>query len=80
MSYEGWPVSFPLPLEHLDLLTTGPTTGSNTPSVYNISRANELLPDPDGPVIIVNESFGISMEIFLRLCSRAPTTLSNYFS
>src|SRR5918998_6805614 len=40
-----------------------------------VSNASELLPDPDNPVRTTSLSRGISMSIFLRLCSRAPRTL-----
>src|SRR5512139_2616847 len=39
-----------------------------------VSKASELLPDPDRPVITVKVSRGISTSIPLRLCSRAPRT------
>ena len=45
-----------------------------------ISRAKELLPDPDGPVIITSLSFGISTVRFLRLCSRAFKTRMLFFA
>src|SRR5215216_3505845 len=40
-----------------------------------VSNASELLPDPDNPVRTTSLSPGISMSMFLRLCSRAPRTL-----
>ena len=41
-----------------------------------MSNASEDLPEPDRPVMTINSSRGRSMEIFLRLCSRAPRTES----
>src|SRR3954468_17172944 len=40
-----------------------------------VSNASELLPDPDNPVRTTSLSRGMSMSMFLRLCSRAPRTL-----
>src|SRR6185436_11745773 len=40
-----------------------------------VSKASELLPLPDSPVITVSRSRGISTSTFLRLCSRAPRTI-----
>ena len=37
-----------------------------------VSKARDDFPDPDRPVITTNLSFGISKEIFLKLCSFAP--------
>src|SRR5487761_1382204 len=37
-----------------------------------VSKASDDLPDPLRPVITTRRSRGISMSIFLRLCSRAP--------
>src|ERR1700729_2204138 len=36
-----------------------------------VSKASELLPDPDTPLITVSFPWGISQERFLRLCFRA---------
>src|SRR5215210_544555 len=40
-----------------------------------VSKARLDLPEPDSPVITVRLSRGMSTEIPLRLCSRAPRTL-----
>jgi hypothetical protein len=40
-----------------------------------VSKASELLPEPDRPVMTVRVSRGMSTSTFLRLCSRAPRTL-----
>src|SRR5215212_8896529 len=40
-----------------------------------VSNASELLPDPDNPVRTTSLSRGMSISMFLRLCSRAPRTL-----
>src|SRR5215212_2052665 len=40
-----------------------------------VSNASELLPEPDNPVRTTSLSRGMSMSMFLRLCSRAPRTL-----
>src|SRR5215217_2861235 len=40
-----------------------------------VSNASELLPDPDNPVRTTSLSRGMSILMFLRLCSRAPRTL-----
>src|SRR5687768_14476533 len=40
-----------------------------------VSNASELFPDPDSPVRTTSLSRGMSMSMFLRLCSRAPRTL-----
>lgn len=45
-----------------------------------MSKASDDLPEPDNPVITVNESRGISTSIFLRLCSRAPFMIIVSFS
>src|SRR4029078_13669603 len=37
-----------------------------------VSKASELLPEPDRPVSTTSFSRGRSREMFLRLCSRAP--------
>ncbi len=37
-----------------------------------VSKASELLPEPDSPVITTSFSRGSSSVMFLRLCSRAP--------
>ena len=42
------------------------------PSAYIVSKARDDFPDPDSPVITTNLSFGISKEIFFKLCSFAP--------
>src|SRR5438105_2526006 len=39
-----------------------------------VSKASELLPDPDSPVITTSASRGSVREMSLRLCSRAPET------
>src|SRR4026207_2339924 len=39
-----------------------------------VSNARLDLPDPDKPVITTSLSRGISREMFLRLCTRAPCT------
>jgi hypothetical protein len=39
-----------------------------------VSNANDDLPEPDRPVMTTSLSRGISTVMFLRLCSRAPTT------
>src|ERR1700740_2018645 len=40
-----------------------------------VSKASELLPEPDRPVMTIRLSLGRSMSTPLRLCSRAPRTL-----
>src|SRR5579885_1222366 len=40
-----------------------------------VSKASELLPDPDSPVMTVNVFRGISTSIFFKLCCRAPCTV-----
>src|SRR5581483_4480497 len=37
-----------------------------------VSKASELLPEPDSPVNTTSSSRGMSRSTFLRLCSRAP--------
>src|SRR4051794_35922629 len=37
-----------------------------------VSKASEDFPEPETPVITVMRLCGISSEMFLRLCSRAP--------
>src|SRR5215467_3323778 len=39
-----------------------------------VSKARLDLPEPDRPVITMSLSRGISSEMFLRLCTRAPCT------
>src|SRR4029077_10511948 len=39
-----------------------------------VSKARLALPEPDSPVITISLSRGISTEMFLRLCTRAPCT------
>src|SRR5258708_37472166 len=39
-----------------------------------VSKAKLDLPDPERPVTTVSRSRGISSEMFLRLCTRAPCT------
>src|SRR5947209_17550331 len=41
-----------------------------------VSKASDDLPDPDRPVKTMSCSRGSSMLTFLRLCSRAPRTIS----
>src|SRR5437588_5424384 len=41
-----------------------------------VSKASELLPDPDSPVMTTSASRGSASEMSLRLCSRAPETTS----
>ena len=38
------------------------------------SNAKEDFPDPESPVITVNELRGITTSTFFRLCTRAPHT------
>ena len=45
------------------------------PSAKMVSKASELFPEPDRPVMMTSLSRGISREMSLRLCSRAPRTL-----
>lgn len=40
-----------------------------------MSKASELLPDPESPVTTVSVLRGIETEILRRLCWRAPRTL-----
>src|SRR2546428_6640345 len=42
------------------------------PSAKTVSKARVDLPDPDRPVTTTSWSRGMSIERFLRLCSRAP--------
>src|SRR5436309_7550624 len=42
------------------------------PSAKTVSKARVDLPDPDKPVTTTSWSRGMSIERFLRLCSRAP--------
>ncbi len=42
------------------------------PSAYMVSNARDDFPEPDRPVITTNLSFGISSEMFFKLCSFAP--------
>ena len=37
-----------------------------------VSKASELLPEPDTPLTTVSLPWGISQERFFRLCVRAP--------
>src|SRR6478609_3358308 len=46
------------------------------PSAKIVSKARLDLPDPDSPVNTTRASRGRSMETSLRLCSRAPRTIS----
>ncbi len=39
-----------------------------------VSNARLDLPEPDSPVTTMSLSRGISTEMFLRLCTRAPCT------
>src|SRR3970040_209393 len=39
-----------------------------------VSKASELLPEPERPVITTSLSRGMVTSMFLRLCSRAPRT------
>src|SRR5687767_5134205 len=39
-----------------------------------VSKARLDLPDPERPVTTISRSRGISTEMFLRLCTRAPWT------
>src|SRR5699024_2448464 len=45
------------------------------PSAYKVSKANELFPEPDKPVITTNLSLGISTSRFFKLCVLAPFTI-----
>src|SRR4051794_14252474 len=42
------------------------------PSAKTVSNASVDLPEPDNPVTTTSWSRGMSIERFLRLCSRAP--------
>ena len=44
------------------------------PSAKMVSKASELLPLPETPVITTRRSRGMSMSTPFRLCSRAPRT------
>lgn len=44
-----------------------------------VSKASELLPEPDTPLITVSLPCGISQEMFFRLCVRAPRMVMNSF-
>jgi hypothetical protein len=37
-----------------------------------VSKASELLPDPEMPVMTMSFSFGSTKSMFFRLCCRAP--------
>src|SRR5215471_1624681 len=50
------------------------STYRRCPSAYKVSKASELLPDPETPVKTTSFFFGISRFTDLRLCSRAPLT------
>src|SRR3954464_11241644 len=52
------------------------STYRRCPSAKIVSKAREDLPDPDRPVKTTRESLGSSSEMSLRLCSRAPRTIS----
>src|SRR2546426_847976 len=41
-----------------------------------VSKASDDFPEPDSPVTTVRALRGISTVMFLRLCSRAPRTIS----
>src|SRR5690606_29081469 len=45
-----------------------------------VSKASELLPEPERPVNTTSASRGISRATFLRLCSRAPRTWMVFIS
>ena len=47
------------------------------PSAYIVSKAKELFPEPETPVITINLFFGISISTFCKLCSFAPRTFKN---
>ena len=40
-----------------------------------VSKANELLPEPESPVMTMRLSRGNSTLTFFKLCSRAPRTM-----
>ena len=44
-----------------------------------VSKASELLPEPDTPLITVSFPWGISQERFFRLCVRAPRIMMASF-
>src|ERR1035437_1760726 len=44
-----------------------------------VSKASELLPDPETPLITVSFPWGISQEMFFRLCVRAPRMMMASF-
>ena len=44
-----------------------------------VSKASELLPDPDTPLTTVSLPWGISQEMFFRLCVRAPRMMMASF-
>ena len=44
-----------------------------------VSKASELLPEPDTPLTTVSLPCGISQEIFFRLCVRAPRMMMASF-
>ncbi len=46
------------------------------PSAKTISKARVDLPEPDTPVTTVSSRCGMLSEIFFRLFSRAPVTVS----
>src|SRR5437763_877148 len=48
------------------------------PSAKTVSNASVDLPDPDRPVTTTSWSRGMSTEMFLRLCSRAPRTWMDF--
>src|SRR3954454_2552319 len=52
------------------------STYRRCPSAKIVSNASEDLPDPDSPVNTTSASRGSSMDTSLRLCSRAPRTIS----
>src|SRR5690349_16636849 len=50
------------------------------PSAKMVSKASELFPDPETPVITTSWSRGMSTSSDLRLCSAAPRTLMDFTS
>ena len=44
-----------------------------------VSKASELFPDPATPLITVSIPWGISQEMFFRLCVRAPRMMMASF-
>ena len=44
------------------------------PSAKMVSKASELLPEPERPVMTTSRSRGMLTSMFLRLCSLAPWT------